>query len=122
MPKKILIVEDDQFISKMYKKKFEVAGHEVQVAGDGEEGVTKTKAFKPNVILMDIMMPKMNGLEALDIIKKDAELKAIPVIILTNLSTTDDAETAMKKGAAKYIIKSDVTPSQVVAEAEKLAT
>jgi len=116
---KILIVEDDLFISKMYKKKFEIKGHQVDTAADGKDGLDKMTTFAPDLVLMDIMMPKMNGLEALDAAKKDEKLKNIPVMILTNLSTTDDAEASMKKGAIKFIIKSEVTPAQVVAEAEK---
>ena len=63
---------------------------------------------------MDILMPKQNGLETLDKLKADAETKSIPVIMATNLSTTDDADTAMKKGAVKYVVKSEVTPAELV--------
>lgn len=111
---KILIVEDDAFLSKMYAKKFQVAGFEVQLAHDGVEGYTKAKSFKPDLILMDILMPKQNGMETLDKLKADEETKAIPVIMSTNLSTTDDADTAMKKGAVKYVVKSEVTPAELV--------
>ena len=111
---KVLIVEDDGFLSKMYAKKFQVAGFEVQIAGDGVEGFSKAKTFKPDLILMDILMPKQNGIETLDKLKADPETKGIPVIMATNLSTTDDAETAKKKGAVKYIVKSEVTPAEIV--------
>lgn len=111
---KLLIVEDDAFLSKMYAKKFQVAGFEVELAHDGMDALAKVKTFKPEIILMDILMPKLNGLEALDKLKSDPETKSIPVIMSTNLSTTDDAETALKKGAAKYIVKSDVTPAEIV--------
>ncbi len=117
---KILIVEDDSFLSKMYAKKFELDGFEVQVAVDGAEGVEKMKSFHPNLVLMDIMMPKMSGLEAMDKAKADPTLKDIPVLVLTNLSTTDDAETAVKKGAVGFLVKSDVTPSQVLAKAKEI--
>lgn len=111
---KVLIIEDDAFLSKMYAKKFEVAGFETQVAHDGVEGYAKAKTFKPDLILMDILMPKQNGIETLDKLKADPELKDIPVIMATNLSTTDDAETAKKKGAVRYIVKSEVTPADIV--------
>lgn len=111
---KILIVEDDQFLSKMYTKKFQVSGFEVELAHDGQEALTKVSSFMPDIILMDILMPKMNGLEALDKLKADPKTKHIPVIMSTNLSTSDDADTAMKKGAVKYIVKSEVTPTQIV--------
>lgn len=111
---KLLIVEDDLFLAKMYLKKFQIAGYQVDVAHDGVEALSKIKVFLPKVVLMDILMPKLNGLETLDIMKADPGIKNIPVIMLTNLSTTDDAETALNKGAVKYIIKSEVTPSEVV--------
>ncbi len=111
---KVLIVEDDVFLSKMYAKKFQVAGFEVEVAYDGVEALSKVKIFKPDLVLMDILMPKQNGIETLDKLKADPATKSIPVIMATNLSTTDDAQTALKKGAIKYIIKSEVTPSELV--------
>lgn len=111
---KVLIVEDDIFLSKMYAKKFQVAGFEVEVAHDGVEGLGKAKSFVPDLILMDILMPRQNGLETLDKLKADPATKSIPVIMATNLSTTDDAETAMKKGAVKYVVKSEVTPAELV--------
>lgn len=117
---KILIVEDDPFLLKMYKKKFEVAGFEVQTATDGLSGLSKMKSFMPNLVLMDIMMPKLNGLDAIGRAKVDPAIAKIPVLVLTNLSSTTDAEAATKKGALGYLIKSDVTPSQVLAKVEQL--
>lgn len=117
---KILIVEDDQFLMKMYKKKFEVAGYTLEVAGDGEEGIEKMKSFKPDLVFMDIMMPKLNGLDALDKIKADESIKNIPIVMLTNLSSTADAETALKKGALKYFVKSDLVPSDIVQKAKEI--
>jgi CheY-like chemotaxis protein len=111
---KILIVEDDPLMSRMYQKIFTFEGYEVEMAGDGEDGLEKTRSNKPTLILMDIMMPKMNGLQALEKLKADPETKAIPVIMLTNLAGQQDAETALSKGAIKYIIKSEYEPKQVV--------
>jgi CheY-like chemotaxis protein len=111
---KILIVEDDPLMSRMYQKIFTFEGYEVEMAGDGEDGLEKTRSSKPTLILMDIMMPKMNGLQALEKLKADPETKAIPVIMLTNLAGQQDAETALSKGAIKYIIKSEYEPKQVV--------
>lgn len=111
---KILIVEDDAFLSKMYAKKFQIAGFEVDVAHDGVEGLAKAKSFAPDLILMDILMPKQNGIETLDKLKADSATKGIPVVMATNLSTTDDADTAIKKGAVKYVVKSEVTPADMV--------
>lgn len=111
---KILIVEDDVFLLKMYAKKFQVAGYVVELAHDGLEGLSKAKTFNPDLILMDILMPKLSGIEALDKLKADDATKHIPVVMATNLSTTDDAQTALKKGAIKYVVKSEVTPTQLV--------
>jgi len=84
------------------------------VAYDGEEGLKKTKAEKPNLVLLDIMMPKMNGLEFLDSLKAHADIKTTPVVILTNLASDKDAEIALSKGAVKYIVKSEHDPKEVV--------
>lgn len=111
---KVLIVEDDQFLSRMYKKKFEIAGFEVEVAMDGEDGLSKMRTTKPGIVLMDIMMPKLNGLDAIVQAKADSLIKNIPILVLTNLSNTDDAQIAVKNGALGYLVKSDFTPSQIV--------
>ncbi len=111
---KILIVEDDPLMSRMYQKIFKFEGFEVDFASNGEEGLDKIRTTKPTLVLLDIMMPKMNGLEVLEKIKIDPETKAIPVIMLTNLAGTQDAEAALTKGAVKYIIKSENEPKQVV--------
>lgn len=111
---KILIIEDDTLMSRMYQKIFVFEKFDVTVAQDGEEGIAKAREIKPTLILLDMMMPKMNGLQVLDILKHDEALKTIPVIVLTNLAGTQDAETAIMKGAIKYIIKSEYEPNQVV--------
>lgn len=110
----ILIIEDDPLMSRMYQKIFKLEGFEVDFASDGEQGWEKIKKTKPTLVLLDIMMPKMNGLELLDKIKIDPETKSVPVIMLTNLAGTQDAETALSKGAVKYIIKSENEPKDVV--------
>jgi CheY-like chemotaxis protein len=113
---KILIVEDDPLMLRMYQKIFTMEQYTVDIAGNGEEALEKvrTEAEKPVIILMDIMMPKMNGLEALDKLKADPDTKSIPVVMLTNLAGQQDAEEALLKGAVKYIIKSEYEPKQVV--------
>lgn len=117
---KVLIVEDDQFLLRMYKKKFEVAGFEVEIAGDGEEGLLRMRTTKPDIVLMDIMMPKLNGLDAIVQAKADNLIKNIPVLVLTNLSNTDDAQSAVTNGALGYLVKSDFTPSQVVDKVKEI--
>lgn len=111
---KILIVEDDPLMSRMYQKIFTFEGHEVVLAYNGEEGLERAVKDKPTIILLDVMMPKMNGLQLLEKLKLDPTTKTIPVVMLTNLAGQQDAETAIAKGAVKYIIKSEYEPKQIV--------
>ncbi|OGG01764.1 hypothetical protein A2Z33_00290 [Candidatus Gottesmanbacteria bacterium RBG_16_52_11] len=110
----VLIVEDDPLMARMYQKIFTFEKYAVEMAANGLEGLEKARTVKPTIILLDIMMPKMNGLEVLDKLKKDPDLKSIPVIMLTNLAGEKDAETALLKGAVKYIVKSQYEPKEVV--------
>ncbi len=110
---KILIVEDDPLISRMYQKIFTFEQYEVVGAPDGEAGLDSARKEKPTMILLDVMMPKMNGLEVLERLKADPETKDIPVVMLTNLAGEKDAETALSKGAVKYIIKSEHEPKEI---------
>lgn len=110
---KVLIVEDDPLILRMYEQIFLFEKYEVVLAEDGQEGLDKARTTKPTIILLDVMMPKMNGIETLRRIKSDPEIKNIPVIMLTNLDGQKDAETALANGAVKYIVKSQYTPNQI---------
>lgn len=114
MARLILVVEDDPLMQRMYEKIFKFAKLEVVTAVDGEEGLEKARTLKPTLILLDVMMPKMNGLLVLEKLKADPNLKSIPVVMLTNLAGEKDAETALLKGAAKYIVKSQHDPKQVI--------
>lgn len=117
---KILVVEDDPLMSRMYQKIFTFEGYEVELAGDGEEGIEKTRSLKPTLVLLDVMMPKMNGLQVLEKLKADPETKGIPIVMLTNLAGQQDAETAMAKGAVKYIVKSEYEPKQVTSMVKEI--
>jgi two-component system chemotaxis response regulator CheY len=110
---KILIIEDDPLMSRMYQKIFTFEGFQVELAVDGLEGIDKARTGKPTLILLDIMMPKMNGLQVLEKLKADAEMKKIPVVVLTNLAGQQDAEKALALGAVKYIIKSEYEPKEI---------
>ncbi len=110
---KVLIVEDDPLMSRMYEKIFTFEKYEVVIAGDGEEALAKVSETNPTIILLDVMMPKMNGLQVLERLKSDPATKTIPVIMLTNLAGQQDAETALSKGAVKYIIKSEHEPKEI---------
>jgi CheY-like chemotaxis protein len=110
---KLLIVEDDPLMSRMYQKIFTFEGYDVEMAGDGQEGLDKAREIHPTLMLLDVMMPKLNGLQVLEKLKADPETKDIPVIMLTNLAGEQDAEAALAKGAIKYIIKSEYEPKEV---------
>jgi len=110
---KILIVEDDPLIRRLYQKVFTFEKYDVDTASDGEEGLAKVKSGKPTLILLDIMMPRMNGLQVLEKLKADEKTKKIPVVVLTNLAGQSDAEKALAMGAVKYIVKSEYEPRQV---------
>jgi CheY-like chemotaxis protein len=110
---KILIIEDDPLVARMYQKVMGFEGMEVEVAENGLDGLKKAKEIKPVLILCDVMMPKLNGIEVLEHLKADKELKDIPVIMLTNLSGTQDAQAALSRGAVAYLVKSEHKPKEV---------
>jgi len=111
---KILIIEDDRYISKMYQLKLSLEGYDVQVADNGRVGVDKVKEFMPDIILLDILMPELDGFEVLQVIKSDENTKPIPVLIMSNLGQEDHIQKGMEMGAIGYIVKSQFTPSKVV--------
>ncbi len=117
---KILLVEDDSLMIRLYQKTFTFDGFDVVVAQDGEEGLVKAKLEKPTLILLDVMMPKMNGLEVLKRLKNDPETKSIPVVILTNLAGEHDAQEALSYGAIRYIVKSEQEPRGVTKIVEEI--
>ena len=119
---KILLIEDDALFVKMYQKKFAHEGMELLAAYDGEEGVEKTKADKPSVIILDLMLPKMSGSEVLKKIKDDPETNSIPVVVLTNLSTSaDEVNKCIELGVKETFLKTNVTPDQIVETVKKYA-
>ena len=111
---KIAIIEDDQVINQMYRMKFEAAGFDVATASDGEAGVAIVKKFHPDLILLDLQMPNMNGVEALSLIRTLQSHKQTPVIVLTNLGEEEAPDGLRKLGVHSYIVKADFTPRQVV--------
>jgi two-component system, OmpR family, alkaline phosphatase synthesis response regulator PhoP len=118
---KILLIEDDPLILRMYETVFKFEKFEVVTARNGVEGLEKLEHFTPTIILLDIMMPKMTGIEVLKNIKANDETKNIPVVVLTNLSGSTDAEKALEMGAVKFIVKSNHKPKQVVADIKEIA-
>ena len=115
--RKILIAEDDFFIRDIYSKVFSLSGYEVAVAGDGAEALEKIKTQTYDMVLLDIMMPKMTGIDVLKNMRAvTTPAKDFPVFIITNLGQQNIIEEAFKVGMDGYILKSQVTPQQIVDE------
>jgi len=105
----VLLVDDDPLIIRMYQKKLEQDGYAVDIATNGEEALIRVMKQKPDVILLDVMMPKMNGVQTLKKLKEQEETATIPVIILTNLGDREeDVENAKGLGALDYLVKSEI--------------
>lgn len=118
--KKILIIEDDPFLSEMYLTKFQESGFKVEIAVNGQEGIEKIIKTRPDLILLDIVLPKTDGFEVLKKVKGDKDLKKIPIVLLTNLGQKNEVEKGLALGADEYIIKAHFTPTAVVAKVKEL--
>lgn len=116
---KIAIIEDDSVISQMYRMKFEADGFDVQVANNGKDGIDLVREFQPDIVLLDISMPVMNGDVALKSIRKEEWGKTVPVLILTNLGEEEAPKDIRSLGIESYIVKADLTPRQVVARVKQ---
>lgn len=116
----VLLVEDDVFLAGIYQKKFEMEGYKISVAENGEKGLADAKKKKPDIILLDILLPKMDGFTVLQNLKADAATKGIPVILLTNLGQKDDVEKGLEAGAVDYLIKAHFKPSEIVDKVKKV--
>ena len=120
MDKKILIVEDDKFLRELIAQKVGKEGYQVTEAIDGEDGVKKAKETKPDLVLLDLILPGIDGFEVLANIKEDPTLVQVPVIILSNLGQKDDVEKGLKLGAIDYLIKAHFTPGEIIEKIKKL--
>jgi len=114
MAKKILIIEDDKFLRELIAKKLTEEGFETTEAIDGEEGIKKIKEEKPDLVLLDLILPEIDGFEVLSRIKEDPAIASIPIIILSNLGQREDIEKGMKLGAVDYLIKAHFTPGEII--------
>jgi len=114
-----LIIEDDTFLANIYKTKFEMEGFKVSVSENGALGLADIKKKKPDVVLLDVLLPKMDGFTVLEKAKTDKAIADIPVILLTNLGQKDDVEKGLALGAADYLIKAHFKPSETVAKVRK---
>jgi len=117
---RVLVVEDDSFLAGMYLTKFGIEGFTVELASDGKEGVKKAKEWKPDIILLDVVLPIMDGFTALEAVRNDPDTQGIPVILLTNLGQKSDVEKGMKLGASDYLIKAHFMPSEVIEKVKHL--
>jgi len=114
MAKTILIIEDDKFLRELIVRKLNEEDFEVSEAVDGEEGIKKIIEEKPDLILLDLILPGIDGFEVLARMKKESALSSIPVIILSNLGQKDDVEKGLKMGAIDYLIKAHFTPGEII--------
>ena len=121
MAKKILLVEDDQILSKLYQTKFKKEGFDTELAYDGQEGIVKFKSFNPSLVVLDLIMPMMDGFAFLEKLKIDPELKEkkVPILVLSNLGQESDIKRAQELGATDYIVKADISLGQMIEKVKK---
>ncbi len=119
---KLFMAEDDSLLVHIYGKKFKSNGYEIEFAMDGEEAISKLKnmEMKPALILLDCQMPRLGGFEVMQEIKKDSELKNIPVVFLTNMYEKADEEKGISLGAVSYLVKSQYIPSEIVDKVKEI--
>jgi DNA-binding response OmpR family regulator len=118
--KRILLVEDEEMLSNMYQVKFQNDGFTMIKANNGEEGLQLADKEKPDFILLDVIMPKMDGFTVLKKLKENPNTKNIPVLLLTNLGQDEDVKKGNELGAVGYLVKANITPSEVVAKVKSL--
>lgn len=120
IPKTILLVDDDPLIIRMYENKLSLEGYRVLTVTNGEEAIARALREKPDLVLLDVMMPKMNGVETLKFLKTDSKTASIPVIFLTNLGDKrEDVENSKKLGALDYIVKSEISLKDLAERVKK---
>ena len=110
---KVAIIEDDMAIVQMYRTKFETEGYDVATAPDGVAGLELIDSFQPDIVLLDLMMPNMNGLEMLSKLRSQPNGREAKVVVLTNMGDTETATKVFKMAADDYIVKAEMTPKEV---------
>lgn len=120
MPSKILVVEDDKFLRELITRKLREEDYDVSEAIDGEEGVQKFKEVKPDLVLLDLILPGIDGFDVLGKMKEDPQLAQVPVIILSNLGQRDDIEKGLQLGAVDYLVKAHFTPAEIIEKVKKV--
>lgn len=116
----VILIEDDPFIAQMYALKFKQTPYNLVIGHDGEEGLALISEKKPVMVLLDVILPKMDGFTILQKIKSDEATKHTPVVLLTNLGQEQDIKKGMDLGAADYIVKAHYTPQEVVQKVESI--
>ena len=119
MPKKILLVEDEEIIFSLLQKKLTEQGYEVFVAKDGEEGLKEIREQKPDLVLLDIVMPVKTGFEVMEEMQDDDNLKDIPVIVISNSGEPVELDRAKDLGARDWLIKTEFDPKEVIEKVKK---
>ena len=119
MAKSVLIVEDEGAMQRALKNKLENAGYSVMTAADGTEALEQMRSGKPDLVLLDLIMPKLDGISVLREVKADEALKAIPVIILTNLSSGDKVAEAMQLGTFDFLVKANYSLDDVLVKVQE---
>lgn len=117
---KVLIVEDDDFLLQMYVTKLELEGFKVFAAINGMQGLKNAQKEKPDLILLDLNLPEMDGFQVLEQLKKSEDTKDIPVLILTNYAQKEDIDRCLDLGAVDYLIKAHFVPSEVIAKIKEV--
>jgi len=117
---KILLIEDEKSLVNILKKAFDPQKYHIDLAIEAKEGIEKTKKNKPDIIILDILLPGQSGFEVLRQIKKDKQTKDIPVMILSNLGQDREIKTGLELGAEDYLVKADFTVDEVVDKVKKL--
>ena len=120
MAHRILLIEDDPLIGNIIKRSLDKSGFEVRYVTNGEEGMKEIEQNPPDLILLDIILPGMNGFDLLQRVKKNPERNTIPVIVISNLGSRDDVDKGISLGADAYLVKSNVLPEEIIAKVKSI--
>ena len=117
--KKILIIEDQEILADLLQKKLTMSGYQVSLAPDGEKGLGLMRQLRPDLVLLDILMPKIDGLEVLAAVQKDGDLNKIPVIVISNSGQPAEIEKIKKLGAKDWLVKTDFNIQEIIQKVKK---
>ena len=117
---RILLVEDDAFLASIYAQKLEVEGYDVSLATNGEDGLKLAAKESPALVLLDLILPQLDGFEVLTRLKQDPATRSIPVLILSNLGQSEDIERCLGLGAAGYVIKAHALPEETIGKIKEI--